>query len=101
MKYIDQIYSITPSNNGLDPAKLPEIAQNIGLNRSAFETCLSSGRYASKIELAYNEAAAAGAQGTPYTVIIDTRTGKTTPIEAGAIPYTALSTLLKSILAHN
>ncbi len=99
-KYTDRIYEITPSNNGLDLAKLPIIAKELGLNQAAFETCLTSGRYADKIEQSYNEALKAGAEGTPYTVIIDTRNGQTIPITAGAIPYTALSALIKSILAR-
>ncbi len=100
-KYIDTVYEITPSNNGLDPAKLPDIAEQIGLDRTKFTACLSSGKYASKIEADYNEGVTAGAQGTPYTVIVDSRNGKTIPIDAGAIPYASLSALLKTILTSS
>lgn len=31
-EFINKIYEITPSNNGLDPAELPKIAKSIGLN---------------------------------------------------------------------
>ncbi len=98
-KFTDRVYEVTPSNNGLDAATLPDIAEFAGLNRSAFTACLSSGKYAAKIETAYNDATAAGAQGTPYTVVVDTRDGKTYPIDAGAIPWPALSAMLKSLLA--
>jgi protein-disulfide isomerase len=99
-KYINRIYEITPSNNGLDLNLLPQIATEVGLDKKAFETCLSSNKYATKIEQDYYNALKAGARGTPYTVIVDTRTNQTIPIEAGAIPYTALATLLRSILAR-
>jgi len=69
-KYIDQIFSITPSNNGLDPAQLPKVAGDLGLDVTKFNACLSSGKYASKIAAEQADAAAAGSQGTPYTVII-------------------------------
>lgn len=97
-KYIDRIYEITPANNGFDLAKLPEVAVYAGLDKAKFEACLSSGKYASKVEASYQEGLAAGAQGTPYTVIIDSRDGKPYPVDAGAIPYPALSTLIKSVL---
>src|SRR3989344_304131 len=38
--YVDRLYEITPSNNQLDLSLLPEIAEHVGLNRSAFIECL-------------------------------------------------------------
>ncbi len=36
--YIDRLFEITPSNNGLDANLLPQIAADIGLNKNEFET---------------------------------------------------------------
>lgn len=68
--YINKIFEITPSNNQLNPAKLPEMAGQIGLNVSQFETCLSSGKYAAKVKDDYNDGIKAGVNGTPHTVLL-------------------------------
>lgn len=69
-KYLDRIFEITPSNDGLDPAELPKIAEFAGLNKTAFTGCLDNNKYADLVSKAYDEALAAGAQGTPYTIIV-------------------------------
>src|SRR3989338_692277 len=69
-QYIDRLYSVTPSNDGLDPAKLPEIASDVGLDSAQFNECLSSGKYTEKVADEYDAAVKAGARGTPYTVVI-------------------------------
>lgn len=68
-KYLDEIYRITPSNDGLDLSKLPEIAVTVGLDKTKFSACLDSGKYAAKVKDSYDEALKAGAKGTPYTVV--------------------------------
>ena len=69
-KYLDRIFEITPSNDGLDPVELLKIAEFVGLNKTAFAGCLDSNKYADLVSKAYDEALAAGAQGTPYTVVV-------------------------------
>lgn len=69
-KYVDRLFEITPSNDGLDPTELPKIAEFSGLNKTAFASCLNSNKYADFISKAYDAALADGAQGTPYTVIV-------------------------------
>ena len=68
--YLDRLYAITPSNDRRDPAELPRIAEHIGLSRAQFESCLQSGRHAQRVEADVADALAAGATGTPYTVVI-------------------------------
>jgi protein-disulfide isomerase len=69
-KYITEIYQVTPSNNGLDPAELPKVASDIGLDVTAFNTCLNSGKYQTAVEQEYQNALKAGGQGTPYVVLL-------------------------------
>ena len=83
--YADKIFEITPSNNGLDLNRLPEIASEIGLDRAKFEECLASGRTAPKVEAGVQDAASAGARGTPYSVVI-AKKGKKYVIP-GALPF--------------
>lgn len=96
--YTNEIYTVTPSNNGLDPAELPKIAERVGLDVSKFNTCLTSGRYAQKVSDAYDAALKAGASGTPYSVII-TSDGKTKVPVNGAQNLTSVKQVLDALLS--
>ena len=67
---LDKIYTNTPSNNGLDANLLPIFAKAVGLDQTKFNTCLASGKYAAKVEADFQDGVKAGAQGTPYSVMI-------------------------------
>lgn len=69
-EFTNKVYSTTGSNNSLDPAQLPKIAGEIGLNVAAFNTCLSSGKYTAEVQKDYDEATKVGGNGTPYTVLV-------------------------------
>lgn len=94
-EYVSQVYEISPTNNGLDLAELPKIAQTIGLNQSKFKDCLDSGKYASKVQSDTQAAQAAGAQGTPYAVIL---AGDQKIPVGGAVPYEQLKSFVDSVL---
>lgn len=68
--YTDRLYSITPSNNKLEDSQLPLIAKDAGLDVTDFNTCLSSGEMTSVVTADYNDGAKAGANGTPFSVLI-------------------------------
>ncbi len=72
-EYTNRLYATTPANNQLDPAKLPVLAKEVGLNEANFTSCLNGGEFAAKVETQYQEAKSAGALGTPYTVILTTK----------------------------
>ena len=76
-KYTDLLYQTTNSNNSLDLAQLPIIAGKVGLDVTAFNACLASGQYKAKVDKEYAEGFAAGAQGTPFIVIVSKK--KITP----------------------
>lgn len=93
--YVDRLYEITPSNNGLDLSLLPQIAEDIGLDRVQFEECLNSGKYEKLVESNFNEAIAAGGQGTPFNIMIIGNEQVEIP---GAQPYLSLKTVIDQIL---
>lgn len=68
--YLDRLYEVTPSSDGLDPAELPRIAAQVGLKQKFFAQCLASGRHARRVQEDVDDALAAGASGTPYTVVL-------------------------------
>ena len=95
--YLDRLMEITPSNDGLDLAELPIIAKYIGLDVQQFQTCLDSGKFDAKIEAQYQDGLASGAQGTPYSVIINSK-GPNSTIE-GAYPYNSVKQSIDKALA--
>ena len=94
-KYIDRLFEITPANNGLDPAQLPQIAEDVGINRKKFEECLNSGKYAQKVQDQANGGAATGVRGTPYSVVV---VGDQKIPVNGAVPFEQLKTIIDSAL---
>jgi protein-disulfide isomerase len=96
-EFINKLYETTPSNNGLDPKELTNIAKVVGLSSSAFDTCLNSGEFTPRVNADVNNAHEIGINGTPYSVIIDTKTNQYYPIE-GAYPYAQVKSAIDLIL---
>lgn len=95
-EYINTLYDTTNSNNSLDPSELPKIAKSVGLNVDAFNTCLSSGKYADKVESDYQDAIASGGVGTPNSIILS-KDGTKTVIK-GAQPYGNVKNIIDALL---
>ncbi len=95
--YIDMIFKKTPSNDQLDLSLLPKFAEDIGLDPTAFESCLASGKYTAQIKEAFDAAVAAGATGTPTSFILFG--GQSIPVE-GAQSFASISTVVKNMLAQ-
>lgn len=83
--YIDRIFEITPSNNGLDPNQLLETARALGFNESDFKGCLDSGRHSKRISEDISNASKIGVDGTPYSIVV-LPDGKKLTL-SGARPY--------------
>lgn len=94
-KYIDRVFEITPSNNGLEVAQLSKIAEYLGLNVASFNTCLSSGKFKDKIQEDINDGIKAGVSGTPSSFILVK--GKLFDTIPGAQPFDALMQRLGEI----
>ena len=90
--YADRLYEVTPSNNGLDPAELPKIAQYVGLDVGKFNSCLTSGKFTKHIEEDVQNATATGGNGTPWSIVV-TKNGKKYPL-SGAQPYASVKQLI-------
>jgi protein-disulfide isomerase len=69
-EYSDRLFTVTPSNDGLDAAELPRIAADVGLDAGAFSQCLSSGRHGPRVQADYEDGVAVGVGGTPYSVLV-------------------------------
>jgi protein-disulfide isomerase len=95
--FVDKLFATTPSDNGLDLAKLPTIAKDAGLNVDTFNTCYSSGKMAAKVQASYNEAIKAGGQGTPYILITKNGSTEALPL-SGAQPYESMRAAIDAVL---
>ena len=93
---MDRLFEVTPSNDGLDPAELPKIAQYVGLDVGKFSTCLNSGKYAEHIREDIQDAGATGGSGTPWSIVV-AKSGKKYPL-SGAQPYDAVKQLIEIAL---
>jgi len=94
--YLDKLFEVTPSNNQLDLALLPEIAKYVGLEKDKFKICLDGGQYANHVAQEAEEAISAGGTGTPYTIVI-APDGRKFPI-VGAQSYEVISSLIDAAL---
>lgn len=63
--YLDELFTNTPSNNGLDLALLPTFAETVGLDKAEFEACLVDPAMAERVGADYQDGLNAGVLGTP------------------------------------
>jgi protein-disulfide isomerase len=95
-EYLNTIYTRTNSNDSLPESELPKIAKDIGLDVKAFNTCLSSGKWAAKVEADYQDAVASGGRGTPNSIIVSKDGTKT--VVQGAQPYENIKRIIDALL---
>ncbi len=74
--YEKEWYSVFPlqgatdRDTASDTAQLMQVAQDNGINTAQFNDCLSNNTTAQAVENDYNDGVTAGAQGTPYSIMI-------------------------------
>jgi len=96
-EFIDEVFAVTPANNGLDAAELPKIAAKVGVGNAAqFKSCLDSNKYAGLVQADLDDATKAGMRGTPYSVAINAA-GKKQSIN-GSLPLESVKSTVDSLL---
>lgn len=68
-------------------------AQKLGLDMAKYNSCVSNSTYLSKIQGETADAENSGGNGTPYTVVVNTKTGKQYPI-SGALPLAQIEAVI-------
>ena len=81
---------------GLNTKDLKKYAEQLGLDTSKFNNCLSSGKFASKVKDDMASGQVAGVSGTPGTILID-KDGNTQLI-SGALPYSQVKSKIDAVL---
>lgn len=98
-EYLDKIFEVTPSNNGLSLDDLPKLAQEIGLNKPKFEKCLEDGKYITRVEADIDDAntVSNNAQSTPLSVFITSK-GEKFAIP-GYVSFEQLKEIMETLLS--
>jgi len=89
-QYADTIFA---NQSKMGDAYNAQIAQLLGANMTAYNACVSAEKFSSRITQDTTDAQNAGGNGTPFTVVINTKTGKQYPI-AGALPYAQIMAVI-------
>lgn len=95
-EYLNEIFAVTPSNNGLNPEELPRLAGKIGINETQFKACQSDGALMSRVDADLENAIAAGGRGTPFTIVIGRNGGRY--LINGAQPYEQVKLIIDQAL---
>ncbi len=90
-KFEDKIFATDTAS--IEESALPSLASAIGLDPQKFASCVSSGKYAGRVQKDYEDGVNIGVKGTPYTVIWNRKTGKQMSLN-GAYPYENVKTIL-------
>lgn len=92
-KFADRFFELTPSNNRTEiDTVLPQIANESGLDKVRFASCLASGKHDRRIAEDVKDAIATGGRGTPWSFIVS-KSGKAYPL-SGAQPYATVKQLV-------
>lgn len=96
-KFSDLVFGERSMNEQTNVTKLPEYAVTAGADKKDFMACLESGKMKEKVTASYNEAVAAGIQGTPHSFVLIGN--QQAPIE-GAQPYEAVKQVIENLLGQ-
>lgn len=86
-EYVDKIFA---NQSSLNTDYLATAAKEVGLNTSQFDSCLSSGKYASKVSSDYSLGQQAGVTGTPASFV----NGE---LVSGAVPLETVKQKIESL----
>lgn len=92
-KYTDAVFA---NQAKLSSEYSAQLASQFGIDTAKFATCVSSKQYQPRIDADTNEAMSSGANGTPFTVIVNTKTGKMVPV-SGALPEAQFLSAINSV----
>ncbi len=95
-KYLDEIISITVSPDK-SYAMLEKMAKDQGIDKDLFSKCVASESSSKVIEDQVLEAQSLGAQGTPFSVVINTKNGKQVAVP-GAYPIEEMKKIIDNLL---
>lgn len=85
------IQSVDPTNM----SRISEFAVTAGVDKAKFELCFNSGKYTAQVQEDVAAATAAGARGTPHSIVI---VGKEQGVINGAQPYEVVKSIVENLI---
>ena len=92
-KFADTLFA---NQQSLGAAYYKSVAVSLGADAAKFASCVAAKKYQKNIDTDAGEAQALGANGTPFTLIINTKKGTGVPV-SGALPYAQFVAAIKSV----
>jgi len=95
-KFTDGVFALDLLSNDA----FVTVAKSVGLNESAFKTCLDSGKYAQHVQDDMAGGSASGVNGTPGTIVVNLKTD-VNRIISGAVPFASFKTAIDTLLGSD
>jgi protein-disulfide isomerase len=95
--FSDLVFGEREMNAQTNVTKLGAYAVQAGVAESAFNTCVEEQRFVEKVSEDFTDAANAGAQGTPYSLVL---VGGQQGVINGAQPYAAVKQIIETLLSQ-
>ena len=96
-KFTDSIFAGRELQEPTNMITLPDVAAEAGVDKAAYQSCVSSGKMKEKVEASVEEALALGAQGTPYTVLV---VGNEQAVINGAQSYDVVKSIIDNLISQ-
>lgn len=96
-EYIDSVIDMTLTPGTKSNDLLATLATQQGLNANQFKSCMNNADTAKLVDADIAEAQNIGAQGTPFSIVMNTKTGKQTTLP-GAYPIEEVRKAIDSVL---
>ncbi len=96
-KYMDTVIGITLSPDAKSNESLVTFAVQAGVDKNLFSTCMTSEESSARVDADIEEAKRIGARGTPFSIAVNTKTGKQVVIP-GAVPLEYMKETIDSLL---
>jgi protein-disulfide isomerase len=93
--FTDMIFDRRDINSQTNVTKLPEYAATAGVKQTDYAKCMSDGDMKDTLDSSIEDAFNAGAQGTPYTILI---VGDQQAVISGAQPYDTVKGIIENLL---
>lgn len=97
-KFVDSVFTSENLNGKYDMTKLETSVAVSGVPAQQFRECMDSGHHKATVEAQFNDAVDAGADGTPYSIIISPNEPPI-PI-AGSRAYATIKEIIDALLAN-
>jgi protein-disulfide isomerase len=96
-KFSDLVFGEREMNELTNITKLGSYATQSGVDETKFNACVESGKFIPEVNADFADAANAGAQGTPYSLVL---VGGQQGVINGAQPYEAVKQIIETLLTQ-